>query len=119
MFILDTNRSKKAMIVYAIISVLCIVFDIIYEHFSYGENSLYMRLMFLFPLIGGVGVNALLYFKQRSFQRLQFLLYNSAIAILVSGCLVHGIIAISGRVATFDLYYGIASLIFLFLTIFI
>lgn len=113
------NRSKKAVIVYAIISALCVLFTVIYEHFSYGESSLYMRLMFLFPLIGGVGMNWVLCIKQKSMKRLQFLLYNSAIAILVSGCLVHGIIAISGRAVTCDLYYGIASFIFLFLTIFV
>lgn len=43
--------------------IFCILFTRIYEHYSYGEHSTYMRAMFLFPLICGSLLSLLSYDK--------------------------------------------------------
>ena len=91
------------------------VFCLIYEQFSFGEHSDAMRRMFLVPLLGGVLPFALLAASDllSGLSRVAFNLWNSGIAVLVSGCLITGIIEISGRVSDYSLYYWIAGGVFL------
>lgn len=114
MFTLDIRqtRTKKAMIVYTIITLLCIIFTLIYESQSYGQYSRHMRLMFLFPLISAV-INVICYRMKIKISRLTFNLYNSAIAIFVIGCIVSGIITISGRTSIYDMYYWMIGGVYL------
>ena len=51
---LDKAAVKKDLIRYIVATAFCIVFSVIYEHFSHGVYSQFMLLMYLFPLIGGV-----------------------------------------------------------------
>ena len=86
------------------------MFTIIYESFSYGEWSTTMRLMFLFPLIGGTFLFLFLYYKnlKHTFSRISYNLWNSGIAILTNGCVIKGIINISGRFTDYDrIYWGL------------
>lgn len=99
--------------IYGAITLFCIVGAKVYEHFSYGEYSQYMRSMFWFPLIGGMAMGMLLVKLERPVQRLSFLLWNSGIAVLTTGCLVRGIITISGRTSIYDPYYWIIGSLFL------
>ena len=97
----QTVITRKKVWIYGAVTLFCIVGTWIYEKFSYGEYSEYMRSMFWFPLVGVA--------------RWSFLLWNSGIAVLTVGCLVHGIIAISGRMSVYDLYYWISGIAFLLL----
>ena len=105
------SRYVRTALVYAGITVFCLVFCAVYEMFSFGEHSLFMRTMFMIPLLGGAAPFAVLAASENppSVSRLAFNLWNSGLAVHISGCLVSGIIEISGRVSDYDSYYWTAS----------
>lgn len=106
---------KRAAITGASLSLLCMVFTVIYEHFSHGAASPHMRAMFLMPLIGVAlpGLVGCLTPLHRFVGRLAFNLWNSGVAVWVVGCLFRGIVNISGRHTSLDLPYWIAGWVFL------
>ena len=109
----QTVITRKIVWIYGAVTLFCIVGTWNYEKFSYGEYSEYMRSMFWFPLVGGMALGMLFVKLERTVARWSFLLWNSGIAVLTVGCLVHGIIAISGRMSVYDLYYWISGIAFL------
>lgn len=98
------KRLKKTAVVYALITVFFFIFSRIYEHFSFGETSVYMHWLFGVPLIGGV---VLLIFQKMipNLSRLSLNLWNSAVATIATGVLFRGIVNLSGRSTTLDLPY--------------
>ena len=113
------RRMKRAMITGASLALLCVVFTIIYEHFSHGAASPHMRSMFLMPLVG-VALPALVGYLtslHRFVGRVAFNLWNSGVTVWVIGCLFRGIVNISGRHTTLDQPYWIAGWIFLGLAV--
>lgn len=98
------KRFKKTAVVYALITVFFFIFSRIYEHFSFGETSVYMHYLFGVPLIGGV---VLLIFQKMipNLSRLSLNLWNSAVATIATGVLFRGIVNLSGRSTTMDLPY--------------
>ena len=109
------NRYAKTALAYAGVTALCLVFCAVYEIFSFGEHSLYMRMMFMMPLLGGAIPFGLMAASENPpyISRGAFNLWNSGLAVHISGCLVRGIIEISGRVCDYDNYYWIIDGIFL------
>ena len=109
------NRYVRTALAYAGVSAFCLVFCAIYEIFSFGEHSLFMRMMFMIPLLGGAAPFGLMAISENppSISRGAFNLWNSGLAVRISGCLVRGIIEISGRVSDYDNYYWIVSGLFL------
>lgn len=97
--ILSISAIKKGTISYIILTILTFLFPIIYEQFSLGEYSYYMRYMFISPLLLGVlpfGIQLTLqktYFKNP----LHHQLWNSGVASIILGCIIKGIIEVSGR----------------------
>lgn len=105
----NNKRFKKTAVVYTLITVFFFIFSRIYEHFSFGETSVYMHWLFGVPLIGGV---VLLIFQKLipNLSRLSLNLWNSAVATIAAGVLFRGIVNLSGRSTTMDLpfwYVGI------------
>lgn len=103
---------KKTTLIYLLTAAFCVVFCLIYEQFSYGEHADCMRLMFLLPLLGGAlpfGVKAYSR-KRRTGSRMAYNLWNSGIAVLASGCLIKGIIEISGRTSDYDMFYWVGGI---------
>lgn len=100
----NNKRFKKTAVVYTLITVFFFIFSRIYEHFSFGETSVYMHWLFGVPLIGGVG---LLIFQKLipNLSRLSLNLWNSAVATIAVGVLFRGIVNLSGRSTTLDLPY--------------
>ena len=98
------KRFKKTAVVYALITVFFFIFSRIYEHFSFGETSVYMHYLFGVPLIGGM---VLLIFQKiiPNLSRLSLNLWNSAVATIATGVLFRGIVNLSGRSTTMDLPY--------------
>ena len=98
------KRFKKTAVVYALITIFFFIFSRIYEHFSFGETSVYMHYLFGVPLIGGM---ALLIFQKiiPNLSRLSLNLWNSAVATIATGVLFRGIVNLSGRSTTMDLPY--------------
>lgn len=96
--------------------VFSIVFTIVYERFSYGESSAYMRAMFLIPLLGA-GLSFLSGFNKTWIRnRISWLFFNSSLAIATSACLIKGIIEVSGRTTTYDNPYWVVAIGFLLLS---
>lgn len=106
---LVTRIRVKNVIGHFVAAVFCILFTVVYEKFSYGEYSWYMRMSFAFPLLGGAVVAIILLKRRICVWSLR--LWNSAIAVFVCGCLVHGVIRISGRGSNYDMYYWIAGIV--------
>ena len=100
----NNKRFKKTVVVYTLITVFFFIFSRIYEHFSFGETSVYMHWLFGVPLIGGV---VLLIFQKLipNLSRLSLNLWNSAVATIAIGVLFRGIVNLSGRSTTLDLPY--------------
>ena len=115
----DTKQNqihlRKTAFIYLGISIFCIIFTLIYEHYSYGEHSIYMRSMFLFPLIAGTLLSLLAHYKglETTLKRRSYNLWNSGIAIFSNGCLIRGIINISGRFTEYDTIYWFLGICFL------
>ena len=106
----NNKRFKKTAVVYTLITVFFFIFSRIYEHFSYGETSVYMHWLFGVPLIGGV---VLLIFQKLilNLSRLSLNLWNSAVATIAAGVLFRGIVNLSGRSTTLDLPYWYVGLV--------
>ena len=94
MFTLDIKNKKtvKNLIICGALSLFLAVFAYVYEMFSYGQYSVHMRLMFIFPLIAGV------FLLSKNSLNKYFL--NTALAVFANGFLVKGIIEISGRTSS-------------------
>ena len=109
------SRYFRIMAAYAAVTAACLLFCAIYEIFSFGEQSLFMRMTFIIPLLGGAVPFGLMAVSENppSISRGAFNLWNSGLAVHGSGCLVRGIIEISGRVPDYDNYYWIISGLFL------
>lgn len=106
----NNKRFKKTAVVYTLITVFFFIFSRIYEHFSFGETSVYMHWIFGVPLIGGV---VLLIFQKLilNLSRLSLNLWNSAVATIAAGVLFRGIVNLSGRSTTLDLPYWYVGLV--------
>nr|WP_282185624.1 hypothetical protein [Streptococcus anginosus] len=98
------KRFKKTAVVYALITIFFFIFSRIYEHFSFGETSVYMHYLFGVPLVGGM---VLLIFQKiiPNLSRLSLNLWNSAVATIATGVPFRGIVNLSGRSTTMDLPY--------------
>ena len=106
----NNKRFKKTAVVYTVITVFFFIFSRIYEHFSFGETSVYMHWLFGVPLIGEV---VLLIFQKLipNLSRLSLNLWNSAVATIAAGVLFRGIVNLSGRSTTLDLPYWYVGLV--------
>ena len=106
----NNKRFKKTAVVYTLITVFFFIFSRIYEHFSFGETSVYMHWLFGVPLIGEV---VLLIFQKLipNLSRLSLNLWNSAVATIAAGVLFRRIVNLSGRSTTLDLPYWYVGLV--------
>lgn len=96
-----------------LLSFFLILFNYIYEHFSYGESSLYMKGMFSIPLLGALAYGLSFLGRVWLSNQTSAWLFNASLAIAISGCLMKGIIEISGRSTTLDMPYWWTSFVFL------
>ncbi|WP_430523839.1 hypothetical protein [Streptococcus thermophilus] len=99
------SASEHFFTTYIGLTIFSLVFTFVYELFSYGESSTFMRLMFFAPLAG-----AMIYLLTRLGMswvrnRVSKFLVNSAIAVVSSACLVKGIVEVSGRTTSVDMPY--------------
>ena len=113
------RRALRSAVVGASLTLFCVVFTIIYEHFSHNAASDHMRSMFLMPLVG-VTLPALIGYVtplHRYLGRAAFNLWNSGVAVWAVGCLFRGIVNISGRHTTLDKPYWVAGWLFIGLSV--
>ncbi|WP_105115513.1 hypothetical protein [Streptococcus suis] len=108
----STTRVSRTFISYLAITAFLFIFSRIYESLSYGEVSVFMHYMFCVPLIGGAVLLGLLQLIP-TLSRLSYNLWNSGVATITAGCLLRGIINLSGRSTTLDQPYWYIGAAFL------
>ncbi|HEM3561558.1 TPA: hypothetical protein ACGO2N_001883 [Streptococcus suis] len=117
----STTRFSRTFISYLAMTAFLFIFSRIYESLSYGEVSVFMHYMFCATLVGGILLLGLLQVKP-SLSRITYNLWNSGIATITAGCLLRGIINLSGRSTTLDQpywYVGAGFLALSLITLFI
>lgn len=92
---------------YAAVSALCALFYAVYRSLSFGEDSLFMRWMFVPPLALGALPALFCLLLGRRPVRWAFYLWNSGVALLACGCLFRGIVEMSGRFTQYDRVYWV------------
>ena len=100
----STTRFSRTFISYLAMAAFLFIFSRIYESLSYGEVSVFMHYMFCATLVGGILLLGLLQVKP-NLSRITYNLWNSGIATITAGCLLRGIINLSGRSTTLDQPY--------------
>ncbi|MFM0855005.1 hypothetical protein P7J58_03170 [Streptococcus suis] len=95
----STTRVSRTFISYLAMTSFLFIFSRIYESLSYGEVSVFMHYMFCVPLIGGAMLLGLLQLIP-TLSRLSYNFWNSGVATITAGCLLRGIINLSGRSTT-------------------
>ena len=96
---------------YLVAALLCVLFSIVYEHFSHGVYSNFMVYLFLFPLLGGTLPFGLLYL----FRHIPYpspaacSFYHAGIATLGTGSCMKGVLEIYGTTSPYLLVYWIVG----------
>ncbi|MGQ7343424.1 hypothetical protein ACTGYA_02285 [Streptococcus suis] len=117
----STTRFSRTFISYLAMAAFLFIFSRIYESLSYGEVSVFMHYMFCATLVGGILLLGLLQVKP-NLSRITYNLWKSGIATITAGCLLRGIINLSGRSTTLDQpywYVGAGFLALSLITLFI
>ncbi|HFI0030634.1 TPA: hypothetical protein ACGO2A_001636 [Streptococcus suis] len=112
----STTRVSRTFISYLAITAFLFIFSRIYESLSYGEVSIFMHYMFCVTLIGGAVLLGLLQLMP-TLSHLSYNLWNSGVATITAGCLLRGIINLSGRSTTLDQPYWYIGAGFLVLSL--
>ena len=99
-------KSKKAPLVYLVVSMLCLLIFIIYNRFSHGVTSPYMTWLFAWPLVLGVIPATIFSLLPRIFHpgRVSYNIYNSAVAALTVSSLLKGVFDIAGNSSRYQTY---------------
>lgn len=109
----NTHSTAVTGFVYLLISLFCVLFGAVYEHFSHEVYSYYMIYAFLFPLLGGTAVfYGLSLFGKRMPGRIACNLYHSGIATLTIGSLFCGVLEIYGTTNALTSVYWIVGWLF-------
>ncbi|MDG4500636.1 hypothetical protein [Streptococcus suis] len=111
-----STRTARTFITYLATTAFLFIFSRIYESLSYGEVSFFMHYMFCVTLIGGAVLLGLLQLIP-TLSRLSYNLWNSGVATITAGCLLRGIINLSGRSTTLDQPYWYIGAAFLVLSL--
>ena len=98
---MSTSANKRhyvrSAVLCSILIALLFVFGTVYDHFSRGVHSDFMRFSFLVPLVLCVIPYALLSLRKNAFSsRLAFNVYNSGVGILCLACIFKGVVYIAG-----------------------
>ncbi|HFI0250667.1 TPA: hypothetical protein ACGOU0_001727 [Streptococcus suis] len=109
-------RFSRTFISYLAMAAFLFIFSRIYESLSYGEVSVFMHYMFCATLVGGILLLGLLQVKP-NLSRITYNLWKSGIATITAGCLLRGIINLSGRSTTLDQPYWYVGAGFLALSL--
>lgn len=105
-------RCKNGAFWMMIVTLFCLLFSSIYNHYGHGVYSNYMSYMFLIPFLSGVlpyGVLAM-FIKAKDVSRFSYNSYNSGIATLIIGSMLKGIFEIAGTNSPYLMVYLIAGM---------
>jgi len=107
------DRAVKASYIYLSLSILCMVFGLIYGEYSHGVYSRFMIYAFMFPLVGGALPFLTLYIipKIPYPGKITRDIYHCGIATITIGSLVRGALNIYGTVNPMDKIYGYVAVV--------
>ncbi len=112
MFTSDTERldaARRWLVTDSVWALLCAVFSAIYESFSHDVISLWMVLLFLFPLLGGV-LPAWLFLKRgKAPGAFPLALWRCGVATLGVGSCIKGVLEIYGTASGYQAIYWAAG----------
>ena len=117
--ILYTLVNKKDYILHIILSLLALIFGIIYEHFSHGVYSIFMMYAFIIPLLLGFIVLYILNILNIKINVLSLNLYHSMIFTLLLGSIFKGFLDIYGTTNNLVYVYIYASIVLFIVSIII
>ncbi len=102
------DRAVKASYIYLFLSILCMIFGLVYGEFGHGVYSRYMIYAFMFPLIGGAFPFLTLYIIPAIPYpgKITRDLWHCGIATITIGSLVRGALNVYGTVNPMDKIYG-------------
>lgn len=112
MSISDTERldaARRWLATDSVWTLLCAVFSAVYESFSHNVISLWMVLLFLFPLLGGVIPALLLVWRGKAPRIFPLALWRCGVATLGVGSCVKGILEIYGTSSGYQIVYWVAG----------
>ena len=98
LYILDIKKLKEQGKIYIIVTLICILFAMIYESFSHGVISNFMVYAFMIPLVLGVVVSYVSYYLKikKLPTEIENKTYNAAVATFTIGSIIEGVLQIYG-----------------------
>ena len=105
------NRNLRPVVTYALVTLFCFVFGLVYEHFGFGVMSPFMHLAFLVPLVLGVLPRLILLVirKEGVFPDSGLASWRLGIATWTTGSLFRGALDIYGTTSGLTIAYFIAG----------
>lgn len=108
---------KKKAVWYLAVSILTLVFSLVYEHFSFGMTSAFLLSAFLFPLAGAVLCRVLARAKGSFDPSWSSVFLTTGIAWFTIGSLLQGMLVIYGTENALMMVYPAMGIFFLMLTV--
>ena len=119
LYTLDIKKIKEQGKIYIIVTLICILFAIIYESFSHGVISNFMIYAFMIPLVFGVVVSYVSYYLKikKLPTEIENKTYNVAVATFTIGSIIEGVLQIYGTTNSKVYVYLVIGIIFLVFSI--
>lgn len=108
------NVYRKTSVVYLILTILLLIFSIVYLQHSYGVNSNYMRYLSLITCFGFILFTIFSFIPRIRFSRVAYNAFNAAMLSFVLGSGLQGIFEICGSHSFYMWIYiavGVTALI--------
>lgn len=115
---MSTSDIKKKIKQFLIITIITLLFSIIYEYFSFGVISKYMILAPLIPLILGV-LTYLLLLKNEKVGYIESSMYSNGIYTLLIGSILQGVLEIYGTTNKLMIIYLVVGIGLIFISLII
>ncbi len=111
LFTSENKQDYRNVLIYAGVTVFCLMVFVVYDQFSHGVRSPYMTWLFAWPLVLGV-LPSVAFLAIRILPRpgrLAANLYHSGVAALAVSSLLRGIFEIAGTSSDYQAYLMIAG----------
>lgn len=114
---MSTSDIKKKIKQFLIITIITLLFSIIYEYFSFGVISKYMILAPLIPLI--LGVLTYLLLKNKKVGYIESSMYSNGVYTLLIGSILQGVLEIYGTTNKLMIIYLVVGIGLIFISLII
>ncbi len=114
---MSTSDIKKKIKQFLIITIITLLFSIIYEYFSFGVISKYMILAPLIPLI--LGVLTYLLLKNEKVGYIESSMYSNGVYTLLIGSILQGVLEIYGTTNKLMIIYLVVGIGLIFISLII